>query len=958
MPGTQRTRRLVIVVVSLAATITVGWLGVGWASNVAFRRGLQAKREWKLADAISYLNWARRLKRSDVRPRLELGLCEQLRGDFIASQNHLQPLTTAGIADLSQLSQIHNAIGVNHYGFAQPDAAIASHELALTHARAAGDRQLEAQALIDLSRAFYHSKGKFYEAQAHLEHALAIGKEVADERLQAAALRNLGVIFWWFKGELDRPVNEFYFPALELYRRQNDQRGAATMLTLIALVHNNKGDIYQFMRYQNESVEIQERIGDQAGLADSFMTLGILYNGTGNYRKAREYFSRGLEITRRTGYRLAENDLNILTADVQVNLEEYDEALKLYDPDLKHQDPSSALSNYALQYIAHCYQLKGDYGQALSLYERALQVHERAGLPDVRFRANTLLRSAECSIGLGDWPNASRYWKLAQQAAGGGETHSEGEIRTALVAAAIAQHEGRAEAALDHLRRALDVEEQILASAKTNLQIPPHRRTYEMLFGFLLDFSISQRDPKLTQTANELTFNFLENMRYRSLRNFVVQTREKRSGAAVNERERSVSEKIKKLSEQLKTSGDPYIRESLRKAYSEYEEVTLKAQLQQPQYLAISASKPVALSQFQQTLAEGTAVVKFVIVGDHVFALAISKDKTQTIQLPVSKRNLTAKVKLFRSLVLANETSEGEWRPVAESLRASLIAPIEESGILDQVKTLGFVPHGVLHDVPFAALARDDNGRIKVLIEDYALFQTPSISFLVHNDQKRATPAKSAKTIALGRNESIEATLPGLAFAKDEAELVARTTGGTALLNELATETEFKRVVHECDYLHLSTHGVAETETPLFSRVLLGPTGTDDGNLTVREIFELGLRADLVTLSACETGRSFPSGGHDFSERDRLGLIEAFLHANARSVLASLSPISDPATALLMGRFYQELTARQPKVEALATAQRAMLRGEVNQPSTPEAPASQRFTHPRYWAPFILVGAP
>src|SRR5687767_6184110 len=195
MPGAQRTRRLVIVIVSRAATISVAWLGLGWASNAAFRRGVQAKREWKLPEAISYLTWARRLKRSDVPARLELGLCEQLRGDFIASQNHLQPLTTAGIADLSQLSRIHNAIGVNHYSFAQPDAAIASHELALAHARGAGDRHLEAQALIDLSRAFYHSKGKFYEAQAHLEQALAIGKDVADERIQAAALRNLGVIF-------------------------------------------------------------------------------------------------------------------------------------------------------------------------------------------------------------------------------------------------------------------------------------------------------------------------------------------------------------------------------------------------------------------------------------------------------------------------------------------------------------------------------------------------------------------------------------------------------------------------------------------------------------------------------------------------------------------------------------------------------------------------------------------
>ncbi|MGQ0761632.1 MAG: CHAT domain-containing protein [Acidobacteriota bacterium] len=953
-----RTRRLLLVLGSLALATGVAWLCLGWAGDLAFRRGLQAKRDWQLGKAVRYFTWAHRLKRSNIDARLELGLCEQLRGDFLASQKHLQALTTIRIEDRSELSRLHNAIGVNHYSFNEPDAAISAHEKALELARRGGDRRLEAEALVHLGRALYHSKGKFYEALAHLEQAHAIGKEISDEWVQASALRNLGVVFWWFKGELDRPLNEFYFPALELYRRQNDQRGAATMLTLIAMVHNNKGDIYQFMRYQNESVEIQERIGDQAGLADSYMTLGILYSGIGNYRKARDYFSRGLEITRRTGYRLAGNDLDALLADVQVNLGEYDEALKLYDPDLKHKDPNSTLSNYTLQYIAHCYQLKGDHAQALALYERALQVHEKAGLPDVRFRANALLRAAECSIGLGDWLNASRYWSLAQAAAQNGETHSEGEIRQALVAASIAQHEGHYEEALKYLRNAVDVEERMFSAAQTNLLIPPHRRSYEMLFRFLLDLSISQKDPKLTQTTNELIFGFLENMRYRSLRNFVVQTREKRIAAVpVDEQERRLSENIKRLSEKLKTTGDNATRENLRRAYSEYEELTLKAQLQEPQYLAITAAKPVALPEFQRTLSANSALVQFLIVGDRVFALAISKNRTQAIQLPGSKNSLAAKVKLFRSLVLTDEADETDWRPVAESLRANLITPLEQSSILEQITTLGFVPHGFLHDLPFAALARDADGKLKVLIEDYALFQAPSATFLTHRETEKIARTNAPTAIAFGRNRSADANLAPLTFAAEEAEVVARTAGGTARLNEQATETELKRLAPDTDYLHLSTHGVAENEAPLFSRVVLEPTATDDGNLTVREIFELGLRADLVTLSACETGRSFPSGGYDFSERDRLGLIEAFLHANSRSVLASLLPVSDRATTVLMTRFYRELAPSRTKVDALAASQRAMLRGEIESPVSNQAPAA-RFNHPRFWSPFILVGAP
>ncbi len=173
-------------------------------------------------------------------------------------------------------------------------------------------------------------------------------------------------------------------------------------------------------------------------------------------------------------------------------------------------------------------------------------------------------------------------------------------------------------------------------------------------------------------------------------------------------------------------------------------------------------------------------------------------------------------------------------------------------------------------------------------------------------------------------------------------------------MNENASESELKRLAYDSNYLHLSTHGIAETELPLFSRLLLEPTLTDDGNLTVREIFELGLQTELVTLSACETGRSFSVGAGDFTQQDRIGLIEAFLHAGSRSVLATLLPISDQPTTMFMTHFYRQLSNRANAVTALTATQRAMLRGEIALPPGSNTPSS--VTHPKYWAPFILVG--
>ncbi len=937
-----------------AIVLAVGaWFLLHSLGNIAFQLGLRAQREWRLEEAIKYFTWARRLQRSDHLATLQLGLAQQLRGDFLSSQNEFNTLLQKEIGDQETLSRLHNAIGVNQYSFAEPDAAIASHQQALDLARKAGNRRLEAEALIDLSRAFYHSKGKFNEAIANLEQARSIAREISDERTEAAAVRNLGVVYWWFKGELDRPLREFYFPALELYRRQHDQRGAATMLSLIALVFNNKGDIYRFMQYQNESIEIQKLIGDQAGLSDSYMHLGMLYGGIGNYRKAREYYRESLTITKRIGYRLAQVDLEALLAGVEVNLGEYDEAIKLYDPLLTHKSQESVLTNPVS--VAYCYQLRGDYAQALSLYERALQALRQGETPDVRYEAAVLLGSAECSVSLGDWQGASEFMRQVDEITKRLETHSDGDIQPAILRATIARHNGLHEQALKHLRDALETERQVFAAAKTNFLIPPHRRSYERLYSLLLDYSVANTNQHLSQSATELVFGFLEDMRYRSLRNFLIRVKEGRPALSpTSEIERDLTERIARLSQNLKQNDNAATREQLRKTYNEYEELTLKAQLEQPQYLAITAAKPVALSDLQQKLAPQTALVEFLFVGEKVFALVVTDKGVRAVGLPVAKGALVAKTKLFRSLIFTGEANETVWLPVAESLRESLIGPIETSGALAGIKRIGLIPYGVLHDLPFAALVRRDNERKTFLVEDYVLFQIPSATFYAQKGREEISSPGENVTIAFGRNGSSEENLPRLEFAAEEAKAVARATRGTALINERATETELKRLAYNCDYLHLSTHAIAESDMPLFSRLLLEPSSADDGNLTVREIFELGLHTKLVTLSACETGQSYSAGGTDSSEQDRVGLIEAFLHAGAASVLATLLPVSDQPTTEFMKHFYGQLQDNKSQAEALAATQRAMLRSEISLPS-PE-PNSLPLNHPRYWAPFILVG--
>jgi CHAT domain-containing protein len=175
------------------------------------------------------------------------------------------------------------------------------------------------------------------------------------------------------------------------------------------------------------------------------------------------------------------------------------------------------------------------------------------------------------------------------------------------------------------------------------------------------------------------------------------------------------------------------------------------------------------------------------------------------------------------------------------------------------------------------------------------------------------------------------APLPGTRL---EVEAVATLFGERAVvhLGPDATEGQVKALGRGPRYVHLAAHGLVDRRFPLDSAIALSPSAAaeDNGLLQAWEVLEqLRIDADLVTLSACETGL-----GKNMAGEGLVGLTRAFQYAGARSVLASLWSVSDRRTAQLMSTFYRELAAGHPKDEALRAAQLALLRGE-------EAPGRQ-----------------
>ena len=261
-------------------------------------------------------------------------------------------------------------------------------------------------------------------------------------------------------------------------------------------------------------------------------------------------------------------------------------------------------------------------------------------------------------------------------------------------------------------------------------------------------------------------------------------------------------------------------------------------------------------------------------------------------------------------------------------LHQLLIAPLNDQ--LSGYSKLMIVPHGHLHYLPFHALYDGTS----YLLEQHEVSYLPSASSLRYC---RETRPASQLSLAVGYSQ--KGRLP---FAADEARRIAKILDGQVLDEDRATLAEFYRMASDCRTLHIAAHGDFRFDNPLFSGLVLA-----DGWLTTMDIFNLRLKASLVTLSACQTGRNVLGGGDEL-----LGLMRAFLSAGAASVALTQWAVEDRSTAQLMETFYQKLAEGYGKGAALRHAQLQFVRGESDRSKA----QPEYYAHPYFWAPFFLVG--
>jgi CHAT domain-containing protein/Tfp pilus assembly protein PilF len=425
----------------------------------------------------------------------------------------------------------------------------------------------------------------------------------------------------------------------------------------------------------------------------------------------------------------------------------------------------------------------------------------------------------------------------------------------------------------------------------------------------------------------------------------------------------------------------------LRRKYEAIIEVFDKSY---PEYHSLKLdTKVVSLTDVQRDLDTRAALLEYVVGDSTVSVFVVTKNRC-TLESREIHSSLSILVRHFRRSIENLDVSA--YLDLGSRLFAELIAPIKTE--LRGVRKLYVIPDGILNYLPFEALLTKqtsssssvDFSVLPYLIRDFDIRYNVSARLLIEHDRKqdrgqinafvgmapifsdRPRHADTAYTAVL-RSSKIEKsgekqvmrsiTIDGEHFAElNESENEVRSIlrlfdanglPGKVLLNGLASESEIKsRDTAPYRFIHIATHGIINEEKPKLSGIVFAAPDSgspDDGVLYSGEIYTLRLNADLVVLSACQSGLGTIAKGEGI-----LGLTRGFMYAGARNLLVSLWQVADKSAAELMVEFYRNILSHnggssksQDYSAALRKAKISMINGK-------------KYAHPVEWSPFVLTG--
>ncbi|HEY6437907.1 MAG TPA: CHAT domain-containing protein, partial [Ignavibacteriaceae bacterium] len=402
-----------------------------------------------------------------------------------------------------------------------------------------------------------------------------------------------------------------------------------------------------------------------------------------------------------------------------------------------------------------------------------------------------------------------------------------------------------------------------------------------------------------------------------------------------------------KLAQKPSEDEEKYLRESLFSLNRSYQDFTKRLESQYPEYfnLKFNPASP-SITQLQNLLPDKTALISYFIdeINARVYTYIISKKKFSISDKALSKEYDKYITGLRNSLYFMEvQTFSGISRKLYQMLIPKRIPR--------HINDLVIIPTGRMGIIPFETLltvevkGKPDFKSLPYLLKKYSVRYEFSAGLVLQKKRDAAT-IKSVLLCApviFPEKDNLN-DLPG---TETEVNTIAnlfkgKNIGTQVYLKEHANETVIKSSsIKNYSLVHFATHGVVDENSPELSRIFLQTDSeAEDGNLFAGEIYNLELNAQLVALSACQTGLGKISKGEGV-----IGLSRALVYAGAKSIIVSFWSVADESTATLMTDFYRQLL-ENPSSNYSRDLQKAKL----------NLLQQGDYSAPYYWAPFILIG--
>ncbi|MEM7550347.1 MAG: CHAT domain-containing tetratricopeptide repeat protein [Bacteroidota bacterium] len=616
----------------------------------------------------------------------------------------------------------------------------------------------------------------------------------------------------------------------------------------------------------------------------------------------------------------------------QTAFEEIEQAIKIYESNYGKKHPDLA---YAYNILGNFHLAEGEFGEALTAYQEALianiddfNSYNFIDNPNVEQRYNSSVLI-----------NSLLYKARALEAYHFGKTLKFSDLENALKTLEIADR------LADELRQTSTNENDKIALGKFTASI------YEA--GVRISFEMYQKAFRDKDSYLEKAFFFSERSKSAALLEAISDTKAK---SFSNIPENLLSEELnlkssiafyeQKLAEKPKEGLERSYRAQLFNYKRDYEEFITKLEKDYPQYYDLKYSSNIPrIVDVQSKLTEGSLLVSYFFdePSGRFYTFYINKDKAKVYDAAIDP-SLDRYLSGLRNSIYFRQ--DETYRLTASSLFKWLFPKS-----IKNYNNIIVIPSGRLGVIPFETFLTEkiDEGttvdNLPFLINKASVGYFYSASLFLQNDIERAKDPSIFLCAPVTFN-GFDKSLSDLPATLDEVQSISKHFQNKGFSSALVSREESQealikeRSLNNYSYLHFATHGYVDEYRPELSRIFLAKSKFEDGNLYTGEIYNLKLQAELVTLSACQTGLGKISKGEGI-----IGLSRALLYAGAENLIVSLWSVADQSTSNLMVDFYDDLISSNSISfsNSLRSTKLNMIKNKI-------------YSDPYYWAPFILVG--